>query len=62
VDFGLSFSSSCLFFVLWVLIAGDSSMPSGAAFRSPVIPKEGSREVFRSAGGQFGGFLHGGFG
>jgi hypothetical protein len=49
-------------FVLWILIAGDSSLPSGAVFRSPVIPKEESRGIFRNAGGQLGGILHGGFG
>jgi hypothetical protein len=46
--------------LMW--FAGDSSLPSGAAFRSPVIPKEGSRGIFRKAGGQLGGFPHGGFG
>jgi hypothetical protein len=32
----------------------------GVAFRFPVIPKEASRGIFRNAGGQWFGILHGG--
>ena len=48
--------------ILLIWFAGDSSLPSGAAFRSPVIPKEGARGIFRNAGIDFGKIFHGKFG